>query len=115
MELHLIGEEVPAAELTAQALADGDTNIVGYPADESVGAEGGRRRQMRNPESFPAEAQAAASERYASMGLSTLTMSTQIGMTVQQRARYNSVTTQSAAWFTRGAGHGGTQQARTAP
>ena len=53
MELHLIGEEVPAAELTAQALADGDTNIVGYPADESVGAEGGRRRQMRNPESFP--------------------------------------------------------------
>ena len=55
MELHLIGEEVPVAELTAEALANGGLNVVGYPADESVGAEGGRRRQMRNPETFLAD------------------------------------------------------------
>ena len=32
MELHLIGEEVPVAELTAQALAEGDVNVDGRPA-----------------------------------------------------------------------------------
>ena len=56
MELHLIGEEVPAAELTADALAGGDVNVVGYPADESVGAEGGRRRQLRREHGGSAEA-----------------------------------------------------------
>ena len=40
MEAHLIGDEVPAAELTDEAIAGADDNIIGYPAEEGVGAEG---------------------------------------------------------------------------
>ena len=53
MENHLIGELVPAADLTPETIAAADVNVVGYAADEGVGAEGGRRRQVRNPESVP--------------------------------------------------------------
>ena len=53
MENHLIGEVVPASDLTPETIAAADVNVVGYSADEGVGAEGGRRRQVRNPESVP--------------------------------------------------------------
>ena len=49
MENHLIGEVVPALDLTPETIAAADVNVVGYAADEGVGAEGGRRRQIRNP------------------------------------------------------------------
>ena len=42
MEQHLIGQIVPAEELTDEAIATADAKIIGYPADEDVGAEGGR-------------------------------------------------------------------------
>ena len=58
MENHLIGEVVPASDLTPETIAAADVNVVGYSADEGVGAEGGRRRQVRNPESVPEAEQA---------------------------------------------------------
>ena len=82
----MIGELVPEEDVTEQTLAANDVEIVGYPADESVGAEGGRRRQIRNPETYPdAQQQAIAARSYADLGMSTLPMATQIGMTNQQR------------------------------
>ena len=65
MEAHLIGDEVPAEELTDEAIAGADNNIIGYPAEEGVGAEGGRRRQVHGPASYPVEQRVAASARYA--------------------------------------------------
>ena len=52
VEQHLIGQTVPADALTDEALAAADERIIGYTADEGVGAEGGRRRQIRNPGSY---------------------------------------------------------------
>ena len=98
MESHLIGEEVPAEELTDEAIAGADNNIIGYPAEEGVGAEGGRRRQVRDPASYPVEQRVAASARYAEAGLATLSVSTVVAMTAAQRARYNEVSTQSGVW-----------------
>ena len=48
MEQHLIGQTVPAEALTDETLAAADERIIGYTADEGVGAEGGRRRQIRS-------------------------------------------------------------------
>ena len=53
MEEHLIGQIVPELDLTDDAIAAADVQVTGYPADEGVGAEGGRQRQVRNPESVP--------------------------------------------------------------
>ena len=64
MENHLIGEVVPASDLTPEAIAAADVNVVGYSVDEGVGAEGGRRRQVRNPESVPEAEQANVATRY---------------------------------------------------
>ena len=101
MENHLIGEVVPASDLTPETIAAADVNVVGYSADEGVGAEGGRRRQVRNPESVPGAEQANVAVRYAQAGLSALPVATQIAMTTAQMARYNDVRTQSAAWMQR--------------
>ena len=104
MEAHLIGEVVPqdvldggaigADDVTGDALAD----IIGYPADAGVGAEGGRRRQVRNPEAYPAAEQVEAARRYADAGMATLPISAMIGMTNAQRERYENIQTQSAMW-----------------
>ena len=72
MENHLIGEVVPEPDLTPEAIAAADVNVVGYAEDEGVGAEGGRRRQIRNPESVPEAEQADVATRYAQAGLSAL-------------------------------------------
>ena len=101
MENHLIGEVVPASDLTPETIAAADVNVVGYSADEGVGAEGGRRRQVRNPESVPEAEREHVVTRYAQAGLSALPMATQIAMTTAQMARYNDVRTQSAAWMQR--------------
>ena len=53
MENHLIGEVVPASDLTPETIAAADVIVVGYSADEGVGAEGERRRQVCNPEAYP--------------------------------------------------------------
>ena len=97
MEEHLIGQIVPELELTDDAIAAADVQVIGYPADEGVGAEGGRRRQVRNPESVPEAERAQVVTRYAQAGLSALPVSTQIAMTTAQMSRYNDVRTQSAA------------------
>ena len=65
MENHLIGEVVPASDLTLETIAAADVNVVGYSADEGVGAEGGRRRQVRNPESVPEAEREHVVTRYA--------------------------------------------------
>ena len=101
MEQHLIGQTVPAEALTDETLAAADERIIGYTADEGVGAEGGRRRQIRNPGSLPEAEQADAAREYAQAGLSALPVSTQISMTAAQMTRYNGVQTQSAAWTQR--------------
>ena len=95
MEQHLIRQIVPAGELTDEAIATADVQVIGHTADEGVGAEGGRRRQIRNPELMP-DAEDAA-RQYAQAGLSALPVATQIAMTAAQITRYNSVQTQSAA------------------
>ena len=41
MEEHLIGQIVPELDLTDDAIAAADVQVIGYPADEGVGAEGG--------------------------------------------------------------------------
>ena len=99
MEQHLIGQIVPAGELTDEAIATADVQVIGHTADEGVGTEGGRRRQIRNPELMQ-DAEDAA-RQYAQAGLSALPVATQIAMTTAQITRYNSVQTQSAAWTQR--------------
>ena len=80
MEEHLIGQIVPELDLTDDAIAAADVQVIGYPADEGVGAEGGRRRQVRNPESVPEAEREQVVTRYAQAGLSALPVSTQIAV-----------------------------------
>ena len=41
MENHLIGEVVPASDLTPETIAAADVNVVGYSVDGGAGAGGG--------------------------------------------------------------------------
>ena len=71
MENHLTGEVVPAPDLTPETVAAADVNVVGYSVDGGAGAGGGRRRQVRNPESVPGAEQANVATRYAQAGRDT--------------------------------------------
>ena len=66
--------------------------------EDGVGAEGGRRRQIRDPATYPVDQRVEAAARYAAAGMETLPVSTIIGMTTAQHARYVSVPTQSGVW-----------------
>ena len=49
MEAHLIGEEIPEEDLADAEAADADADVVDHRTEDGVGAEGGRRRQIRDP------------------------------------------------------------------
>ena len=98
MEAHLIGEEVPEEDLADAEAADADADVVGHRTEDGVGVEGGRRRQIRDPASYPMDQRVQAAARYAAEGMETLSVSTIIGMTTAQHTRYASVPTQSGAW-----------------
>ena len=75
-EAHLIGEEIADEDLAGIDIAAAGIDIVGHHAEEGVGAEGGRRRQIRDPAAYPADQRVEAALRYAEAGMETLSVST---------------------------------------
>ena len=87
MEAHLIGEEVPEEDLADAEAAGADADVVGHRTEDGVGVEGGRRRQIRDPATYPVDQRGEAAARCAAAGMETLPVSTIIGMTTAQHAR----------------------------
>ena len=90
MEAHLIGEEIPGEDLADVDVEAADADMVGHCIEGGVGAQGGRRRQIRDPATYPVDQRVEAAARYAAAGMETLPVSTIIGMTTAQHARYAS-------------------------
>ena len=101
MEAHLIGEEVEVDDLADVDVEAADADVVGHRTEDGVGAEGGRRRQIRYPAAYPVDQRIEAAVRYAAAGMETLPVHTVISMTAAQHARYASVQTQSGVWMQR--------------
>ena len=70
MEAHLIGEEVEVEDLAGVDVEAADADVVGHRTEDGVGAEGGRRRQIRDPATYPVDQRVEAAARYAAAGKS---------------------------------------------